>query len=90
MGAAIGRLDVALWDTWARALGAELRPLWAYQSVGLYSAKEVMAIAEETLAAGFASLKIKAGFATFAEDLAAVRKANGALRKIHHGPTSPS
>ena len=32
-----------------------------------------MAIAEETLKAGFAGLKIKSGFATFAEDLVAVR-----------------
>ena len=41
-GAALGGLDMALWDTWARArgqplacaLGAELRPLKAYHSVG--------------------------------------------------------
>ena len=38
-----------------------------------------MAIAEETLAAGFAGLKIKAGFPTFDEDLAAVRAAKRAL-----------
>ncbi len=87
LGAALGGLDMALWDAWARArgqplaraLGAELRPLRAYYSVGLYSAAEVVAIAEETLAAGFAGLKIKAGFATFAEDLAAVRAAKRAL-----------
>ena len=87
LGAALGGLDMALWDAWARArgeplaraLGAELRPLRAYHSVGLYSAKEVIAIAEETLAAGFAGLKIKAGFTTFAEDLAAVRAAKRAL-----------
>ena len=40
---------------------------------------KVVAIAEETLAAGFAGLKIKAGFATFAEDLTAVRAAKRAL-----------
>ena len=87
LGAALGGLDMALWDAWARArgeplaraLGAELRPLRAYHSVGLYDAKEVVAIAEETLAAGFAGLKIKTGFATFAEDLAAVRAAKRAL-----------
>lgn len=59
--------------------GAEPRPLRAYHSVGLYSAKEVVAIAEETLTEGFAGLKIKADFATFAEDLAAVRAAKRAL-----------
>ena len=87
LGAALGGLDMALWDAWARArgeplaraLGAELRPLRAYHSVGLYSAADVVAIAEETGAAGFAGLKIKAGFATFAEDLAAVRAAKQAL-----------
>lgn len=87
LGVALGGLDMALWDAWARArgeplaraLGAEPRPLRAYHSVGLYSAKEVVAIAEETLTAGFAGLKIKAGFATFAEDLAAVRAAKRAL-----------
>ena len=87
LGVALGGLDMALWDTWARArgeplahaLGAALRPLKAYHSVGLYNAQEVVAIAEETLAAGFAGLKIKAGFATFAEDLASVRAAKRAL-----------
>ena len=47
--------------------------------MGLYSPTDVVAIAEETLAAGFAGLKIKAGFATFAEDLVAVRAAKRAL-----------
>ncbi len=87
LGVALGGLDMALWDAWARArgeplarsLGADLRPLRAYNSVGLYDANEVMAIAEETLAAGFSGLKIKAGFPTFAEDLAAVRAAKRAL-----------
>ena len=86
-GVALGGLDMALWDTWARArgeplaraLGAELRPLKAYNSVGLYDARAVVAIAEETRAAGYAGLKIKAGFATLAEDLAAVRAARRAL-----------
>lgn len=86
-GVALGGLDMALWDTWARtrgeplahALGAELRPLKAYNSVGLYDARSVVEIAEETRAAGFAGLKIKAGFASFAEDLAAVRAARRAL-----------
>ena len=87
LGAALGALDMALWDAWARArgeplarsLGAELRPLRAYHSVGLYDATAVLAIAQETLAAGFAGLKIKVGFPTFAEDLATVRAAKRAL-----------
>lgn len=87
LGVALGGLDMALWDAWARArneplaraLGAELRPLKAYHSVGLYDAKGVVEIAEETLAAEFAGLKIKAGFPTFSEDLAAIRAAKKAL-----------
>ncbi|HRO61022.1 MAG TPA: enolase C-terminal domain-like protein [Burkholderiaceae bacterium] len=86
-GVALGGLDMALWDTWARArgeplaraLGAELRPLKAYHSVGLYDAGSVVEIAEETRAAGYAGLKIKAGFPDFAEDLAAIRAARRAL-----------
>ncbi len=86
-GVALGGLDMALWDTWARArgeplaraLGAELRPLKAYNSVGLYDAHSVVEIAEETIAAGYAGLKIKAGFATLAEDIAAVRAARKVL-----------
>jgi mandelate racemase len=87
IGLALGGLDMALWDTWARArreplaraLGAELRPIKAYNSVGLYDAQSVIEIAEETRAAGYAGLKIKAGFPTLAEDLAAVRAARRAL-----------
>lgn len=86
-GMALGGLDMALWDAWARsrgeplarALGADLRPIRAYNSVGLYDANSVVAIAEETRAAGYAGLKIKVGFPTVAEDLAAVRAARRVL-----------
>ena len=86
-GMALGGLDMALWDAWARArgeplaraLGAEPRPLKAYNSAGLYDARSVVEIAEETRAAGYGGLKIKVGFPTVAEDLAAVRAARRAL-----------
>jgi len=86
-GMALGALDMALWDALARSrgeplahtLGAALRALPAYNSVGLYDEAAVVQVAQETLAAGFAGLKIKLGFATFAEDLAAVRAARRAL-----------
>ena len=86
-GVALGGLDMALWDTWSRALGqplvralgAQPRSLKAYHSVGLYDAASVVEIAEETRAAGYAGLKIKVGFDTLAEDLAAVRAARRAL-----------
>jgi mandelate racemase len=87
MGAALGGLDMAIWDAWARArnlslvqaLGAEPRALRAYNSTGMYDAKAVVQIAEETIAAGFAGLKVKSGFPTFAEDLAVVRAAKKVL-----------
>ncbi len=86
-GMAIGGLDMALWDAWARsrgeplarALGADLRPVRAYNSVGMYDARSVVEIAEETRAGGYAGLKIKIGFPTVAEDRAAIRAARQGL-----------
>jgi len=86
-GMALGGLDMALWDAWARAcgeplaraLGADVRPIKAYNSVGLYDAFSVVEVAEETRVAGYAGLKIKVGFPTLAEDLAAVRAARKTL-----------
>jgi mandelate racemase len=87
LGVALGGLDMAVWDAYARArgeplyatLGATPRPQRAYHSVGLYNATEVVEIAEETLAKGFTGLKVKVGFSTFEEDLAAVRAAKRVL-----------
>lgn len=86
-GMALGSLDMAWWDAWARArneplaraLGAEARPLRAYYSVGMYDAASVAVAAEEARAGGYAGLKIKIGFADFADDLASVRAARRAL-----------
>lgn len=86
-GMALGGLDMAVWDAWARAqgkslahaLGGEPRPLKAYNSVGLYDARSVIEVAEETRAAGYAGLKIKVGFPTLGEDLAAIRAAHKAI-----------
>ena len=87
MGAALGGIDMALWDAWARArseplattLGASPRALRAYHSVGMYDAAAVVEIVDETLERGFAGLKIKVGFPDFADDLAVVRAARGRL-----------
>ena len=86
-GMALGALDMAWWDAWARirgeplalALGGALRPLRAYNSVGLYDADSVAPVAEATVAAGFAGLKIKLGVPTLEEDLVAVRAARRVL-----------
>ncbi|MBI5618433.1 MAG: mandelate racemase [Gammaproteobacteria bacterium] len=87
VGAALGGLDMALWDAYARlreeplyaTLGAAPRAFPAYYSVGLYDAGSVIAIAEEAVALDYPGLKIKLGFPTLAEDLAAVRAARKVL-----------
>ncbi len=87
VGSALGGLDMALWDAFARArneplvrtLGAEPKPLRAYYSVGLYRIDEVDALVDETLSQGFTGLKIKLGFPTLNEDLAVVRVARQQL-----------
>lgn len=87
VGMALGGLDIALWDAYARTrgealvrtLGAEPRPLRAYYSVGMYRVEEIAALVDETLSQGYTGLKIKLGFPTLAEDLAVVRAARRGL-----------
>jgi mandelate racemase len=84
---AMGGLDMALWDAYARARGEPLyatlaaapRASKAYYSVGLYDAQSVVEIAEEAVAQDYPGLKIKVGFATLEEDIAAVRAAKKVL-----------
>jgi mandelate racemase len=87
VGTALGGLDMALWDAYSRSrdeplyatLGVAPRPIQAYYSVGMYDANSVVEIAEEAVALGYRALKIKLGFPTLAEDLAAVRAAKKVL-----------
>jgi mandelate racemase len=80
-GIAISGLDVALWDAFAigadlplaTVLGSQPRPLHAYNSLGMIRAPEAKKEVEKSLAAGFAAIKIKVGWPTLEEDLAAVR-----------------
>ena len=84
---AMGGIDMALWDAYARArgeplcatLGAAPRAFKAYYSVGLYDAASVGEIAQEAVANDYLGLKIKLGFSTLAEDVAAVRAAKKVL-----------
>ncbi len=84
---AMGGLDMALWDAYARGrneplyatLGAQPRAHKPYYSVGLYDANSVVEVAQEAVAENYAGLKIKGGFATLAEDIAAVRAAKRIL-----------
>jgi mandelate racemase len=75
---------VACWDAVAKAagvplatlLGAAPRPVRAYNSCGLglkSSPSEVADEAEKLLARGFSGVKLRLGYSTLAEDLAAVR-----------------
>lgn len=80
---ALSALDVAMWDAMAIALGlplvsllgAEPRPVRAYNSsgLGLMPAEAAADQAEELLAGGFHGVKLRLGHATLAEDLAVTR-----------------
>ncbi len=80
---ALSALDVAAWDALARAaglplvrmLGGEVRPVPAYNSngLGLLGADAAAAEAQEIVGEGFRAVKLRLGYPTLAEDLAAVR-----------------
>lgn len=79
---AMAGFDVACWDALAVAagvplatlLGAKPRPIPAYNScgLGLMPADALADEAEKLLAGGFAAIKLRLGYPTLAEDLAAV------------------
>ncbi|MEQ1772299.1 MAG: enolase C-terminal domain-like protein [Burkholderiales bacterium] len=85
---AMAMIDVACWDAAAKAaglplaayLGAESRPIPAYNSCGLgLMAPQAVAdeaeklLADDVNASGFRAVKLRLGYATFEEDLAATR-----------------
>ena len=80
---AMSGFDVACWDALAKAAGQPLvcllggspRPIRAYNSngLGLMPAPALADEAEELLHGGFSALKLRLGYATLEEDLAAVR-----------------
>jgi mandelate racemase len=80
---ALAGLDAACWDARARAasiplvslLGGTIRPIRAYNSNGLslMDAGALADEAEELLEGGFTAIKLRLGYATVAEDLAALR-----------------
>ena len=79
---AMSLVDVAAWDALARAagqplarlLGAEPRPIPAYNSngLGLMPAPALADEAERLLTGGFSAVKLRLGYPTLEEDLAAV------------------
>lgn len=86
-GLALSGLDIAAWDALAvahglplaRLLGAQPRPIRAYNSLGMIPASAARDAAQQTVARGFRALKIKVGWPSLAEDLAVVRAVRGAL-----------
>lgn len=80
-GMAVAGLDMALWDALAHAQGVPLvtllggrpRPIQAYNSLGMVSAKNAEEVAARAFTNGFMAAKFKVGWPSFAEDLAAVR-----------------
>lgn len=79
---AMAGFDVACWDALALAaglpltdfLGAKRRPIPAYNScgLGLMDKAALADEAEKLLAGGFGAMKLRLGYATLAEDIAAV------------------
>jgi mandelate racemase len=91
---AVSGFDVACWDALGvaaniplvRLLGAELRPIPAYNSCGLGLMDDLGALAAEAetlLARGFRAVKLRLGYPTLERDIAAVH----AVRKRIGGDT---
>ncbi|MGH9008403.1 MAG: enolase C-terminal domain-like protein [Acidimicrobiia bacterium] len=87
VGMAISGLDTAAWDAIAleaglplvAVLGGVSTPIPAYNSLGMFRPDEASQAAAESVKAGFRALKIRLGFPTLDEDVAAVRAARQAI-----------
>lgn len=81
VGMALAGLDLALWDAQGKAagvpvcqlFGAAPRALPCYDSQGLFVPGRDEGLIEASLARGFQAIKVKLGFPTVAEDVAALR-----------------
>lgn len=86
---ALAGIDMGAWDALAktrglplaRLLGGELRPLPAYNSTGLSlgTLDELRREAPTLLAGGFTAVKMRLGYGSAADDVAAVRAVRGSL-----------
>ncbi len=87
VGMAISGLDVAAWDAVAQRaglplvelLGGTAVPIPAYDSLGMFCANEAADAAAASIERGYRALKIRLGFPTLEEDVAAVRAARRAV-----------
>ncbi|MFO1059400.1 MAG: enolase C-terminal domain-like protein [Dongiaceae bacterium] len=85
VGMALAGLDMALWDALARAreqplarlLGAEPRPLPAYDSFGMVDPVADEGELRRSVESGFAGIKIKIGGGSLAQDVATVQAVRG-------------
>lgn len=81
VGMAPAGLDLALWDAQGKAagqpvcalFGATPHPVQCYDSQGLFVPGRDEALIEASLARGFTAIKVKLGFPTVAQDVAALR-----------------
>lgn len=87
---ALAGFDIAVWDALARAsgqplaslLGGSPRPIPAYNSCGLGLTDDLRALAaeaEKLLERGFGAVKLRLGYPTLDEDIAAVRAVRAAV-----------
>ncbi|MBI3709069.1 MAG: mandelate racemase [Proteobacteria bacterium] len=80
-GLAVAGIDMALWDALAIGRGVPLavllggrpKPIPAYNSLGMVSARVAAGEAAKALEGGFRAVKIKIGWPTLDEDLAVIR-----------------
>ncbi len=89
IGMALAAVDVAVWDALAQAagvplarhLGGDVVPLRAYNSngLGLIGAAAAAAEAVELVAEGYRTIKLRLGYPTLEEDLAALRAVRAAI-----------
>lgn len=87
VGMAISGLDLAAWDALAQAAGLPLvtflggapAAVPAYDSLGMFGPEEAAEAARASVEAGFRALKIRLGFPSLDQDLAAVRAARRAV-----------
>lgn len=89
VGMAIAGIDMAAWDALARmqgqplarALGASVREISAYNScgLGLIGAERAPAEAEALVEAGFSAIKLRLGYPDLATDLQVVRAVRAAV-----------
>ena len=89
VGMAISGIDMAAWDAkaieaglpLARLLGGGIKPVKAYNScgLGLMGPEKVAREAVELLQGGFSAVKLRLGYATLEEDIAAVHAVRAAI-----------